>query len=543
MGEFFLHIDEWMRGTPELFGIKIGYFLLLAVVILITMFIRWLLVGVIVKWLEKQSKKTETELDDLVIDAIKRPLGWIIIAVGVLIGYFILSGVLSPDPDELRIEMMPKITQQVKVQTEKQIEEQAQVREWSEEKKEAELENALEAEKFKESVKEELDKAIEKKEEDFENFNQFMINLCFSLIIVFVAWLLWKLVNNLSGYFAKKAEKTDTKLDDQLVPVARKLLKILIAAMTIAIVVQNLGYDVTGLIAGLGIGGIAFALAAQDTLGNMFGSATLFGAKPFQIGDFVKFGDIEGIVEEIGFRSTKIRKFDRHLVLVPNVHLSKGIVENVSSRGNMFRVREKVGITYSSTPRQIEELIEGAKKLIQDNEYTVKEGYMVYMYNFADSCIEILVQFFFDVPGFPDYMREKHLFMLDIMRLIDKLGLEFAFPSMTLYKYDQDIKADSDNNHKKFVQYMREKREQDRLQKLKELKDSEKTEEEKREEMEQKLKEKEKSLNELKEKIRKEEEETEEIKKILHPEENELTDDEKKVEDGLAKGGHIEEDE
>lgn len=541
MFELWGEIEAWILSTPEIFGINVGYFLILLAILIITVFVRWILVNVIVKTLEKLSTRTETDLDDLIIEAVKKTLGWIIISIGLLIAYYAFSGAIKPDIADLRVEMRPKI----EVQLRNEIE--TAVRENNIDKSPKQI-DALIKESivgFNEKVDERLSEAVKGKLEQFKNIHNIIVNILVSLIILTVAWFLWKLVANLALFFTRKAEETESKLDDQIVPILRKFFKILIGSIAIGMILSNFGVDVTGIIAGLGIFGFAFAIAAQDTLGNMFGSATLFGAKPFQVGDFIKYGDIEGIVEEIGIRSTKVRKFDRHLVLIPNVNLAKGIVENVSSRGQMFRVREKIGLTYDSTPSQIENFAEDVRQMILDHEYTNKDSYYVYFVNYGDSSLDILIQFFFEVPGFPEYMREKHKFMLDVMKLVNKMGLEFAFPSMTLYKYDNDLDKDSNDNRNKYSKYLRMKREQKRIEELKRLKDSEKTEEEKKEEMKQKLKEKEQEIQSLKEKVKHEEEEFKDLKKELggEEEEEEKTDDQKKVEEGLAKGGHLEEDE
>ncbi|MEL6548554.1 MAG: mechanosensitive ion channel family protein, partial [Myxococcota bacterium] len=133
-----------------------------------------------------------------------------------------------------------------------------------------------------------------------------------------LVWLTFRLVDVLAGTMARAADKTDSKIDDQLVPLIRRTLKIIVAVTAGIWVAQNLGYSVTSLIASLGVGGLALALAAQDTVANFFGSVVVFTDRPFQIGDWVQFGDIEGTVEEVGFRTTTIRRFDKSTVMVPN---------------------------------------------------------------------------------------------------------------------------------------------------------------------------------------------------------------------------------
>ncbi len=477
-------LRNWMINGPKIFeGFTLFHLLVILGVLFVIFLIRWILVGIFVKWLEKKSKKTETELDDYIIDAIKVPIGWIVIALGLFLSYQLI------------------------------------------------FKNAfgnIVGGKFESIIPPEA--------------SEFVFSIVFSLVILFVSWLLWRLVNNLSKFFAKKAEETESKLDDQIVPIARKLFKFLIISIALGMILSTFGVNVTGILASLGVLGFAFAIAAQDTIGNMFGSATLFGSKPFQIGDFIKVGDVEGIVEEIGIRTTKIRKFDRHSVIIPNINLAKGVIENVSSRGNMFRVREKIGVTYSSSPDQMELLVESIRDIIHKHEKTNKDAVSVYFINYADSSLEILIQFFFEVETFAEYLQEKHVFLLNVMRLVNDMGLEFAFPSMTLYKYENDMSKDTEDKKSKYSKFLRKRREQKRMEELLKKSENDMTEEEKEEKLKGDLKEKEDELKKLKDKIKKEEEEVEEMKKEIYGEE-EKTDDEKKVEEGLAKGGHIEEDE
>ena len=132
-----------------------------------------------------------------------------------------------------------------------------------------------------------------------------------------------------TSWLEQKAQQTETKLDDQLVPLARRALKIFIVSIGTVFVLQNLNYDVASLIAGLGIGGLAFALAAKDTIANLFGSATIFASRPFQIGDWVVIGgSTEGVVESVGFRSTRVRTFYNSLIGIPNAKVADAVVDN-----------------------------------------------------------------------------------------------------------------------------------------------------------------------------------------------------------------------
>jgi len=151
------------------------------------------------------------------------------------------------------------------------------------------------------------------------------------LISFIMLYFIFKIIDILAYYLHRQAKKTDSTLNDQLVPLLVKSLRILVAAVGILFILQNFGYNVTSLLAGLGIGGLAFALAAQNTVSNLFGSITIFSDKPFQLGDWIQVGDIEGTVEEVGFRTTRVRRFDQALVTVPNSQFINTGVVNYSA--------------------------------------------------------------------------------------------------------------------------------------------------------------------------------------------------------------------
>ena len=148
--------------------------------------------------------------------------------------------------------------------------------------------------------------------------------------VVFVAWMLYNGVEVLSLALDRFTRSTESQMDDHLVPLVRKIMRVAIIIVTLIMIIQQWGYDVTSLIAGLGIGGLAFALAAQQTLANLFGSIMIFTDRPFGIGDWIKSSHGEGVVEEIGLRSTKIRSFTKSLISVPNADIATTAIENFS---------------------------------------------------------------------------------------------------------------------------------------------------------------------------------------------------------------------
>ena len=252
------------------------------------------------------------------------------------------------------------------------------------------------------------------------------------LVAADVVWFLFRVVDIGERYLRQLAERTESKLDDQLIPVIRKALKVTIGVIGFVWVVQLLGYSVSSLIAGLGIGGLAIALALQDTLGNFFGSVFIFLDRPFAVGDWVKIGDVEGVVEDIGFRSTRIRTWPTSLVSIPNKTVAASTIDNWS-RMPKRRVVQTVGLTYETTAEQMEKAVEGIRRILESDEGVDQELVVVRFDDFGDSSLNILVYYFTKATGLAEHMATKERVNLAIMRLVDSLGLSIAFPTRTLY--------------------------------------------------------------------------------------------------------------
>lgn len=252
------------------------------------------------------------------------------------------------------------------------------------------------------------------------------------LIIFSVVWAVYRLVDVLSARMAAKAEATDTKLDDQLVPLIRKSLKVFTVIAGVLVILQNLNVNVGALLATLGVGGVAVALAAKDTVANFFGSLMIFIDRPFQIGDWIRVDGAEGTVEEVGFRSTRIRTFYNSVITVPNAKFTEAKIDNMGMR-EYRRCSFTLGVTYDSRPEQVQAFVEGIRAIIQANEYTRKDYYEVHMSAFGASSLDVMVYFFFCVDTWTAELRERHNIFLEIMRLAHDLELSFAFPTQRLH--------------------------------------------------------------------------------------------------------------
>jgi MscS family membrane protein len=245
-------------------------------------------------------------------------------------------------------------------------------------------------------------------------------------------WAAYRFVDLASEKLSTLASRTESRVDDILVPLVRRALKIAVLAFGVLFVAQNLDIDITSLLAGLGLGGLAFALAAKDTVENLFGSVTVLIDRPFQIGDWVVIDDLEGTVEEIGFRSTRIRTFYNSVVTVPNSRLVNTAVDNLGAR-RYRRLKCMIGVQYDTDPERLDAFCEGIRELIRLHPYTRKDYYMVYFNEFSDSSLNVLLYVFFDTPDWATELRERHRLLVDIVRLARRLGVQFAFPTRTLH--------------------------------------------------------------------------------------------------------------
>jgi len=264
------------------------------------------------------------------------------------------------------------------------------------------------------------------------NLRGFVFGALKVLVAANLLWFLFRVVDIGTAHLARLAERTESKLDDQLVPVIRKSVKATIAVVTFIWVIQLFGYSVSSLIAGLGIGGLAVALALQDTLANFFGSVFIFIDRPFAVGDWIKMGDVEGIVESIGFRSTRVRTWPETLVAVPNKTVAAATIDNWSKMPKR-RVVQTIGVTYETVADQMEEAVAGAREIVENDEGVDKEFIVVRFTDFGESSLNILLYYFTQATAFADHLATKERINLAVMRMLDSMGLSIAFPTTTVY--------------------------------------------------------------------------------------------------------------
>ncbi len=251
------------------------------------------------------------------------------------------------------------------------------------------------------------------------------------LLTIAGVWAAFRVADLASEVAMSKASATRTKIDDLLIPLVRKSAKIFIVAFGVVYLANSVGLNILPLLTGLGIGGLAVAFAAKDTIENFFGSVAVIADHPFEVGDWIVVGDVEGTVEELGFRSTRVRTFYNSLVTVPNATLVRTNVDNYGKR-RYRRFSTHLSIAYETPPERIDAFCEGVRELVRLHPYMRKDYYHVYLHKMSEFSLDVMLYVFFDCPNWETELRERHRLLLDILRLAAQLGVNFAYPTQTL---------------------------------------------------------------------------------------------------------------
>lgn len=250
------------------------------------------------------------------------------------------------------------------------------------------------------------------------------------MIAITVTWLIARLVDAIiREYLVPLAEKTESTMDDQMIPVIQKGLRAVIWILGIIVALNNAGYNVGALLAGLGIGGLAMAMAAKDTVSNIFGGITIFTDKPFKINDRVKLNGFDGTITEIGIRSTRLKTLAGRIVTIPNSKFTDGMVENVSVEPSR-KVSLNLGLVYDTPAAKMEEAMELLKDIAKANP-ALEENTVIGFNNFGDFALGIL--FIYYIKSGEEILGTQTAINLAIMRKFEENGLEMAFPTQTIY--------------------------------------------------------------------------------------------------------------
>ncbi len=256
---------------------------------------------------------------------------------------------------------------------------------------------------------------------------------------VTIGYALYSLVDIIDFYLIRMAAKTHSRIDDVLAPLLGKSIRITVAVLVLVNIIQQIsGKSISTILAGLGIGSLAVALAAQDSIKNFFGSIVVLLDKPFEIGDRIVVDGYDGPVESIGFRSTRIRTLDGHLVIVPNSELVNKTVLNIGKRPYIRNV-SNITITYDTPPEKVERAISIIKQLLENHEGMHSDfPPRVYFDKFNDASLNIIMIYWYHPPDYWKYMAFTEKLNFEILKRFNDEGIDFAFPTQTLYLANDD---------------------------------------------------------------------------------------------------------
>ena len=265
-----------------------------------------------------------------------------------------------------------------------------------------------------------------------ENF-QSIFSKIFSLFLIYAIYKIFvKVIDYIGLILKQRAAETENKMDDQLIPFAIEIGRILVVIFALFFILGNVfDINITALATGLGIGGIAIAMASKESLENLLGSFTIFFDRPFTVGDVVKVGTVTGLVEKVGFRSTRIKTFDKSVVTVPNKKMIDAELDNLGLRP-VRRVKFHIGLTYDTSTEQIKKIVSDIQEMINSHEKTNEEG-KVRFQEFGASSLDIMVLYYVNSPKWEDLIDVKEDVNYKIMDIVKKHDSDFAFPSTSVY--------------------------------------------------------------------------------------------------------------
>jgi len=263
------------------------------------------------------------------------------------------------------------------------------------------------------------------------------------IVAVSITYLLLKAVDALVRVWKERTTTPDNEqFSRQLLPLIGKTMKVFVVIVAALVTSQNLGLNVTGIIASLSIGGLAIGLAAQDTLANLFGAVAVLIDKPFKVGDRIKLDNVDGTVETIGFRSTRVRNLDGHLVTVPNKAMGNATITNITARPNIKSVMN-IGITYDTPPEKVQRAVAILEEVYRAHPMT--DDVWISFDKFNDYSLNLLVIYWWKSTVYKDFLAGMQDLNLKIKQRFGSEGIEFAFPTQTLHlKQDSGEPAKSD---------------------------------------------------------------------------------------------------
>ena len=267
---------------------------------------------------------------------------------------------------------------------------------------------------------------------DYPLLLSFVIKMYRLTIILCIIYFIYAAVPVIMSAFNRLKHPDSILLDDTLLIFFAKIIKAVIVIIAVLIVLGEFGVNINGLITGVGLGGLTFALAAQDTASNIFGGLVIISDKPFAVGDWIQTASIEGTVEDISFRSTRIRTFDDALLVVPNSTLSSASITNWSKM-NKRKVKFNIGLTYNTAPSQVKNIIADIETFLNSHKDIVSDTPLVKLDEFGSSSLNIIVMFFTSQTSLAELKRVREEINYEILDVVHRHESSFAFPSTSVY--------------------------------------------------------------------------------------------------------------
>lgn len=263
------------------------------------------------------------------------------------------------------------------------------------------------------------------------------------LIVLNITWLFARLSSGLiETYWVNRNERTQRaqRFSGKMMPIVKRTVLIVIWIIGIVMALSNIGVNISALLGTLGIGGIAFALAAQDTVKNVFGAFTILSDRPFTIGDTIKVDNFEGTIIDVGIRSTKMRNYDKRIITFPNYKIADAYIVNITAEP-MRRVVNTLGLTYDTTPAKMKQALEILRNMSNKVQYVSPKDIIANFSEFQDSALAITFIYFIEKKG--DIGKVTSDVNMEILTSFNAAGLNFAFPTQTLYIDKEDTNIEN----------------------------------------------------------------------------------------------------
>lgn len=265
-----------------------------------------------------------------------------------------------------------------------------------------------------------------------KNINNIFDTIDTTVDILLFGWAVLLLIDFADKSYRRITKHTRIDMKNTFIKLAVTSAKVVVSVIVFIILLENWDYDINGLLASLGLAGMAIALAAKDSARHIFGSIMIFTDSPFKVGDWIKTPEVEGTIEEIGMRSTKVRTFAQALVSVPNGNLADSAILNWSKMGKR-RVKMNLGLTYSTTSSQMQNILNDIRELLKKDKDVHQQTIHIYFSEFSQSSLDIFCYFFTKSTEWGEFMRVRERLYLEIMKIVEDNKASFAFPSQSIY--------------------------------------------------------------------------------------------------------------